>query len=1078
LSDVSSARTTEIVLYGVRGRADQFVGVPEALQRRGIGTLYERLWGEEIKWGGHVHSQLIRRASAVVCADLTHNGHVRVVRMARKHNVPSALLVDGVVEWSNVMLNKWLGKRYLRPAPEDVVMCSGPLHAEILGAMGNRTEVTGLPRLTGFGALVEQHRAEREHAREPKQRRVLITTANFPAGNESAKRRILVCLEALRDAMRCASVQPIWRLTGGLCEAIGVPQDSHTLAESLAAADALVTTASTVAIERMLAGVPCGVFHPHPWPLWVPGVWEWKPNVPCADEELQLVRSKIDESSIVCSTADEAIERLRGGSAAAGPRDSLGLEQQAGSFIESLLQPSEEQMCLQSRLRDGMYLGDAPECVAGVLERVARREDGASGGTTGEQIQIESYGPTCIETPSAAVGSAEIKTVVSFVVARDWPAHAVGAWSSRMSRVFEEMPEHGYRFHTVHVVTDPRSYEETGVLQDLKERGHHIITLDPSEDTAARMGRIVDAVGNLKPDIVVPNEGDIAFAACACLRDRGARQLVVLHHDAWSMRRELCTYSGWDALVIGGGAEGDDAKWDGGLCGEVSGRIPYGVPVIGKRSARVNGAPLELAYIGTITQDRRRVFDLIEVLRGLNQRGIRYVFHLVGDGPDLESWIDRARLAGVDDRVAVHGRVSSKSVERLLHRIDICMLVSESEGVGMTMFEAMGAGVVPCVTDTGGGPSRIVRDGVDGMVVPVGACEEMAVRIAGLVAQPGSLESMSCAACACIRAHSLDVRTMARRYAAVFDCVLESERQRTPSDDCVRLSCTENIRHPDCPEESDAWCRDSLTHAGYRAVSTGLSAQGCDAVLVGACDARPTSEQVDGWRESGLGVAISPNMCLDRREQSAEGAVVSLLDRGCQRIAVCAAPGQTNRVARMAFNEKRIVGFVDPLAARGDTHLGLPAAHPEDAGAVLGPDAVLLLGGVAEAVLFELCKPIAGSVVRECVDTSAGDFSACQRGIDELAQDIRDNRRVVLLTDPGASVLLAQQIGVGVEVIEIKDCGAPIDLSHASTEDGVLGIAMLEATEQADMAAMRWIRRGGVVRSFPGKIEMKGDIAR
>ena len=1078
---MSDSRSNPVVLYGVRGRADQFVGVPEVLQKRGVWTQYERLWGEEIAWGGHVHPQVIRRAGAVVCADLTHNGHVRAVRVARKYGVPSVLLVDGVVEWSNVMLNRWLGKRYLRPAPEDVVLCSGALHADILAAMGNSVVVTGLPRLAGFAEQVEQLRALRGSSNAPKQRRILITTANFPAGNERAKHRILVCLGALRDAMLAADVHPVWRVTGGLCEALGVQPDTQALAESLADADALITTASTVAIEGMLSGIPTGVLHPHPWPLWVPGVWEWKPGVQIDQVELQSVRMKLDESRSICKAAEGSINRLRGGTLAVEPESDAGLERQAGAFIEMLLDPSSEQISLQNRLRDGMHQDNGPAAVADSIEQAAKHVGCTRSEHTDQKKPIEPIepiGPTRIQVPRDAGTPRLMKNIVSLIVSREWPAHAVSAWSARMSRIYEESPDLGYRFHTVHVATDPSDYEESGVLYDPQAPNQHIVTLEPSDDTATRMRRVVDAVGMLEPDIVIPNEGDLAFNVCACLRGRGARSLVVLHHDAWSMREELCTYSRWDALVIAGDDDGTQEEWVAEFAGANPMRIPYGVPVVSERVRHADDVPIELAYIGTIAQGRRRVFDLLGVLGELDRQGVRYRFHLVGDGPDLESWIERSRLGGISERVTIHGRLAANAVERLLCSIDLCLLVSESEGAGMTMVEAMGAGVVPCVTDTGGGVSRIIQDGVDGIVVPVGACNEMASRIAGLAAAPGSIDNMSDAARSCIRTRDLDTQTMARRYARVFDGVLNSKPRTMPSDDCARLSPSKIIRHADSEDESDAWIRNNLALAGYRAVSEGGFAEGCDSVLVRASDPRPSQRQVEEWRGRGLGVAVSPNMCLDRREYGAEQAVASLLERGHMRIAICAAPGQTNRVARIAQNEVRIVGFIDPLAQQGDTHLGLPAAHPEIADTILSPDAIMLMGGIAEPLLYEMCRPVGNQVLREFVDMSAAEASISLSGINDLAHDVRDGRHVVLLTDTGASVLIEQRIGCTTISIEISDCTAPVDMPSTMGTDCVLGVAMLELTDQVNTAARKWHAAGGIVRSFPGKIEIMGDVAR
>jgi glycosyltransferase involved in cell wall biosynthesis len=103
---------------------------------------------------------------------------------------------------------------------------------------------------------------------------------------------------------------------------------------------------------------------------------------------------------------------------------------------------------------------------------------------------------------------------------------------------------------------------------------------------------------------------------------------------------------------------------------------------------------------------------------------------LAGDGPlraDLEG---RAQTLGIAERVRFLG--IRDDVPRLLEAADVFTLTSVSEAASITLLEAMACGLPVVVTDVGGNPD-IVRQGVDGILVPRGDGEAAASAIATLL---------------------------------------------------------------------------------------------------------------------------------------------------------------------------------------------------------------------------------------------------------------------------------------------------------------------------------------------------------
>ena len=109
----------------------------------------------------------------------------------------------------------------------------------------------------------------------------------------------------------------------------------------------------------------------------------------------------------------------------------------------------------------------------------------------------------------------------------------------------------------------------------------------------------------------------------------------------------------------------------------------------------------------------------------------RLVF--VGDGPEEGPIRAEVRRRGLETKVALLGRRSD--VAGLLPAADVFLLSSVSEGIPVTLIEAMGAGRPVVATRVGGIP-EVVEEGVTGLLAPSGDDEGLADRLLRLAADP------------------------------------------------------------------------------------------------------------------------------------------------------------------------------------------------------------------------------------------------------------------------------------------------------------------------------------------------------
>jgi len=126
---------------------------------------------------------------------------------------------------------------------------------------------------------------------------------------------------------------------------------------------------------------------------------------------------------------------------------------------------------------------------------------------------------------------------------------------------------------------------------------------------------------------------------------------------------------------------------------------------------------LGLVYNGRLEQYQKRARDLAQVVRGLNEQKVDYRLTIVGDGSE-RAWLENEMKAELEDgRVVITGRVPFDRVLEILRRNHIFLLMSDFEGMPLSLLEAMSQGCVSLVSDIKSGVPEIIEDGVNGFIL-------------------------------------------------------------------------------------------------------------------------------------------------------------------------------------------------------------------------------------------------------------------------------------------------------------------------------------------------------------------------
>jgi glycosyltransferase involved in cell wall biosynthesis len=164
-----------------------------------------------------------------------------------------------------------------------------------------------------------------------------------------------------------------------------------------------------------------------------------------------------------------------------------------------------------------------------------------------------------------------------------------------------------------------------------------------------------------------------------------------------------------------------------------------------------------LLFLGRVGKEKGAL-DLIDAVVRL-RRDFPEITVSIGGNGDIDVAMKRAHSYNLTENVHFLGWVRGTDKERLLQQATVYVLPSYSEGLPMSVLEAMAAGL-PVVSTFVGGIPEAISDGEEGFLIQPGNVDELVNRLSLLLRDPQMRERMGNAA-----------RTKAEALFSV-DCVL------------------------------------------------------------------------------------------------------------------------------------------------------------------------------------------------------------------------------------------------------------------------------------------------------------------
>ena len=191
-----------------------------------------------------------------------------------------------------------------------------------------------------------------------------------------------------------------------------------------------------------------------------------------------------------------------------------------------------------------------------------------------------------------------------------------------------------------------------------------------------------------------------------------------------SRRDVLQRASDFDAVVVLTERQRDDLASDLGSAVTIE-VIPNAMPIEQLVDAPL-GRPVDQGVMLASLTMRKRVGHATAAAAGAGTR-----LDVYGEGPERDSVRARIEDLGLAQKVRLHGHHPDAALA--FRRSSFSLLTSTFEGAPLVLVESMAAGCIPIAYDIRYGPGDMIRDGIDGFLVPPDDVEQMAARIRGLV---------------------------------------------------------------------------------------------------------------------------------------------------------------------------------------------------------------------------------------------------------------------------------------------------------------------------------------------------------
>jgi glycosyltransferase involved in cell wall biosynthesis len=172
--------------------------------------------------------------------------------------------------------------------------------------------------------------------------------------------------------------------------------------------------------------------------------------------------------------------------------------------------------------------------------------------------------------------------------------------------------------------------------------------------------------------------------------------------------------------------------------------IPPGIESSWFEVARNKVMPAQLLFWGRI-EEEKGLTELFIALNTVAKKFPNVKLTLAGEGNRLQEYKSLITDLGLSNRVEFTGWLNNQEIQTLATKCSIGIFPSRIESFGLSVVEAMAAGL-PVIAARGGAVPENIKDGVTGTLVPVNNSDALAEAIIKALKNPQYSKTMAIAA--------------------------------------------------------------------------------------------------------------------------------------------------------------------------------------------------------------------------------------------------------------------------------------------------------------------------------------------
>jgi glycosyltransferase involved in cell wall biosynthesis len=301
--------------------------------------------------------------------------------------------------------------------------------------------------------------------------------------------------------------------------------------------------------------------------------------------------------------------------------------------------------------------------------------------------------------------------------AHDRPGYLAGGPNAWLRRLLPDLRERGVECRVL-FFNQPGDCPNVKALRD---EGFDCSSIVLPRSTQFCIKWILDEIRRFPTDIFIPNLSVSGYYAGRWIKESGVPTIGVLHSDDDFHRgiqaeflygRAECRLS---AVVCVSRFLEEQVLLQSPLPVLVR-RIPYGVPLPDKLASSPTTG-FRVAYVGRLTERQKRISEVTRAmcLASRDVPGTEYAIY--GEGADRVVVENILAEYGRGLPVELVGAVDNGEIQDRLMQCHAIVLLSDYEGIPISLMEAMSCGVVPVCMDMRSGIPELVVDGVTGFLV-------------------------------------------------------------------------------------------------------------------------------------------------------------------------------------------------------------------------------------------------------------------------------------------------------------------------------------------------------------------------